>query len=211
MPAPGWQNRFNYMNFWGRNWQHECVQFPLTPAQLQQAKAGQALAGQDGNAVTYQVVPNAAGTAALAFHVDLPPFAAQVYDFTTAKTAIKTDLIVEETADTIRIANAQTGIVIRKRLADGNGPVARMRLQSGKWVGGSRLTDAVTGYTATLTARGPVFAEIVCTATWDEQSTWTIRFRLNAGEPVVLVDEQSAVAGKGATFQLDLQQDFAPE
>ncbi len=206
-------NIFQLREYLGHNWQHECVRFPLTLAQVQQAKAGQALVGQDGQPIAYQIVPADGMNATIEFLVDLPPYETRTYAFAKEKIAVKTDLTVTETADTIQLANAVTGIRIRKALMNGNGPIERIRLQSGKWIGGSRLTSdlPLTGYTAALVTNGSVFAEVVCTAKLGDQSTWELRFRLNAGEPVVLIDETSAVAGNGSTFKVDLQQDFDPK
>lgn len=197
----------------GRHWRHESVRFPLTAGQLRDAQAGRALIGPDGQSVAYQVVPaKAADPAAIEFLVDLPPYATQSYAFGDKQAATATDLDVSETREVIRLVNGLTGIEIRKSLKDGQGPIARIRLQSGKWMGESLLTTElkIKDYNASVIARGPIFAEAVCRAVFDDESSWEMRIRINAGEPVLLIDEKSAVHNSGTVFRMDLRRDFAP-
>ena len=69
----------------------------------------------------------------------------------------------------------------------------------------------ITRYEAKVTARGPVYAEVACRMTLGKDATWEQRYRIYAGEPVVLVDETSAIDGPSVTFTLDLQHDFDPD
>ncbi|MHB9024908.1 MAG: hypothetical protein ACYC7E_12155 [Armatimonadota bacterium] len=200
---------FHLRDWLRRNWQHEAVTFPLTKAQLQHAQAGHALLGPEETPVTYQMTPG--DPPSITFQVDLPPLETQRYTFNNTKSTVQTDLVVAETAETIRIENKFTGVTIRKALRDGAGPIAGIRLNSGKWVGGSRLQgdQALGEYAAKLTARGPVFAEVACTAKLGA-GEWSLCFRVYAGEPVVLVDETSATPGTKTLFSVHLDTDFAP-
>lgn len=211
-PAPD-ADTFILRDWLGRAWENECVSFPLTPAQLAQAQAGNALIGPADKPVAYQLAPDNSATGfALAFLADLAPFGTQSYRFAAGKQPVSTDLVLEETAEKVVVANGLIGIEIPKALKEGSGPIARVRLKSGRWVGGSRLTSAqpLSGYSATVTARGPVFLEVTCKASFGAPSTWELRIRLNAGEPVVLLEETAAVQGDGAVFQLDLDKELKP-
>jgi hypothetical protein len=196
-----------------RTWSRECVTFPLTKAQAKQAQAGRPLMDADGKSLPYQVLPGADGAKRLAFQADLAPMASRAFGFAAkGKADSATDLTVEETADAVMIGNGKTGIRLAKALAGGNGPIAGVKLNSGKWVGGSRLVSdvPVVAYTVQITARGPVMAEAVCKLTLGGNGSWESRYRVFANEPVVLVDEISAV-DSNAVFSLMLSDRFNAE
>jgi len=120
------------------------------------------------------------------------------------------------------------------------GPIGGIRLTSGKWVGDGELhwaadsdkrtaTAAVGGAnaggtlagpaagTATLpecrvevVAAGPVFAEVASDYTFPDKGFWRLRFRVIAGEPVVLVDERFS-GSSGAWYRLRLGTGFEPD
>ncbi|MEI7436736.1 MAG: hypothetical protein WCL16_08025 [bacterium] len=211
-PVPDAES-FQLRDYLGRSWENESVTFPLTKGQLAQARAGHALAGTNNAPIAYQLVPDQSEAGySLEFLADLAPFGTQCYMFTPEKKAVSSDLGVEETADRIVVSNRLIGIAIPKSLKDGGGPIGSIRMKSGRWVGGSQLKSdlMVTGYTATVTACGPVFVEVACKALFVNQSSWELRVRLNAGEPVVLLDERSAVQGGRSLFQLFLDTGFKP-
>ena len=205
---------FRLRDFLGRDWRNEYVRFPLSESGLQQARAGHALIGPGTRPVAYQLVPETAGQGySLAFLADLAPLGIATYAFTDAAAEVQTNLVVAQTPDRIVLSNGLTGIAIAKALRPGSGPIAGVRLNSGHWVGESRFqsTSPVTRYSAALTASGPIFAEVTCTTTLADSSRWEIRFRVMAGEPVVLVDETCAVQGDGSLFRLELRRDFVPD
>ncbi len=198
----------------GRHWSNERVVFPLTPAQAEHASQGHGLNGPDGRPVAYQLVADTnAAAGGIAFLVDLPPYAVQAYSFDAARTAMpETGLNVRDTDSAILMVNGLTGIEIRKIRQGDQGPLARIRLPSGAWVGDSRLRSdvAVASYTAELGAQGPVFAEVVCRVVFEDHATWELRIRLDAGEPVMTIEERSTVESDRTVFQLDLKRDFNP-
>ena len=69
---------------------------------------------------------------------------------------------------------------------------------------------AVIAYRADATARGPVFAEVVSRTNFVGGKIWTVRFRLPADEPVVLVDE-SFTSSVGGTFAVTLGPEFVAD
>ena len=205
---------FVLQDFLGRTWRNEAVRFPLSPSDAQHVVAKHALMGPDNKPIAYQIVSQVGGKpSAIEFMADLDPLQKNVYKFSDkAGAPIATDLKIEETATTIRLTNSRVGIAIRKKLAAGEGPIESIRLQSGKWIGGSRLDpkEAPTAYSAKIVNNGPVLAEVLCEAQFGEGSTWRIDFRLNAGEPVVLVDENMALGAKSSTFNVSLSENFQP-
>ncbi|MCY3020619.1 MAG: hypothetical protein NTW87_16495 [Planctomycetota bacterium] len=211
--AGGEADGFELRDYLNRTWRNECVRFRLNDAQWKHAQAGHALVAPDGRPTPYQVLPGAnAGERAIEFPADLNAFETRSFRFTTDQAKPTTDLAIEETDAAVKLSNKLTGIALSKTLK-GGGPIQQIRLNSGKWVGSSSLTSdqEVTSYAVEVTARGPVFAEAVCRVGWGEQSRWELRVRLNANEPVVLVDENCAYPGKAAAFALSLSEGFAAE
>ncbi len=190
---------------------NERVSFPLSAAQLAQAKAGDRLLGPGGQAVTYQLIPGqTAQDSRIEFAADLEPFESAVYSFGDGQGEPVTDLTVQDRGETIELSNGLIGIVLNKRLEGGVGPVARLQLTSGKLVGGSLLqTDQpVTDYKAMVTARGPVYAEVMCRAEFGDKGSWAMRFQLQANEPVIRVDEWCKVQGAQVELRLFPDRNF---
>ncbi|QDU92869.1 heparinase II/III family protein [Lignipirellula cremea] len=198
----------------GHAWSHECVSFPLTPAQATQAGQGTPLVDNDGQPVAYQLQP-AIGEQSprLWLQTDLPPLATRAFHFDRqAKAAESADLKIQESPTELRIENGLTGVVLRKTLTAGEGPIARFRLRSGQWTGGSSLIGgaAVTQYTVEVTARGPVFIEVQCRVQFADEGKWSLRFRLESQEPVLLVEEHFDAPG-GGDFRVSLgDADYGP-
>ncbi len=195
----------------GHAWSNECITFALTPTQTAAAQQGKKLLGPGGKEVPCQLIET--GPAArLAFQVELPPHATAEYSFSADPATVSSDLTTTDKGGLLRIGNSRIGIEVRKAPKPGEGPIARIRLGSGVWTGSSTLTGngAVAAYTAEVVARGPVFAEIVCRTTFVDQGTWTLRFRVERAEPVVLVEEQFD-APTGGVFRVALgDQAFQP-
>ncbi len=189
----------------GHDWANECVTFPLTKAQLATARQGKALLDGDGQETTYQIVESS-GQPSIGLQANLGPHQTLAYRFVDRAAAQpQTDLQIAETAATIHLGNALIGLEIRKTLLPGQGPIARLRLGPTTWTGSSAVAGGkpVTEYTVEVVAAGPVFAEATCRATFADQGTWTLRFRVERGEPAILVDE-SFDAPTGGVFQVVL-------
>jgi len=188
--AAGEEDGFELRDYLNRTWSNECVRFRLNDTQWKHAQAGHALVGPDARPTLYQLLPAAnLQERAIEFLADLNAFETRRYHFTPDQAKLTTDLSVEETDAAVKLNNRLTGIALPKTLKAG-GPIQQIRLNSGKWVASSSLSSdlEVTSYSVEVTARGPVFAEAVCRVGWDEQSRWELRVRLNAGEPVILID-----------------------
>lgn len=204
---------FRLKDFLGRHWRNESVRFALSPAQLKSAQAGRALAGPDNKAVAYQIISGDAGVnPSIEFAVELKPFESRSYRFTSAAAAVSTDLRLDETGDVIRLTNSRVGIVLRKRLAPGEGPIESIRLTSSRSIGDSLLNtkQMVSSYSVEIVAQGPVYVEVLCRIKFSEDRQWDLRLRLQAYEPVILVDESFSTRD-ASSFVLVLSRNFAPD
>lgn len=198
----------------GQTWRNECVRFELAPKHAAHVKLGHALIGPQGKAVSYQVEQDANGGAnRIVFAVDLDPFEERRFRFSaTASKAVTTDLKIGEQAEYIELSNTLTGVSLRRKLKAGEGPIDGLQLASGGWIGGSRLKTAqpVTDYSVEVTARGPVFAEAVSRVKFGKGWSWEMKVRVQANEPVVLVEETFSTDDESA-FLLSLGADYSPD
>jgi len=206
---------FELQDFLGRMWRNESVSFAASKSQLASARGDLPLVGSDQRPVLYQIVEgNADAPAAIEFLTDLDPFEKRAYHFAPASRhpAPTTDLKIEETPEAIRLFNSRIGISIRKRLGEGQGPIESVRLASGHWIGNSLLLGAspILSYNVRLAARGPVFAEIICDINFEKARSWQLRLRIQANEPVVVVDEKFSL-NDSTSFQLLLSLQFSPD
>ena len=128
---------FTLQEFLGKTWRNEAVRFTASAAQLANARAGHVLVGPDNKPVLYQLLLPAPGAQTqIEFAADLNPFETRDYHFAEAAAASpQTDIIISESPDGIRVTNGKIGILIRKRLVAGQGPIAGVRLNSGDWIG----------------------------------------------------------------------------
>ncbi len=191
---------------------NELVRFPLRGASRDAVRSGRALVERRGRSIPYQVVDSPRhDEEIIAFAVDLDPYQVRSYRFVAGPASTATDLRIEETPERIRLIGREAGISIRKAPKDGQGPVEAIRLGSGRWIGDSRLIGASlsAGYRLEVKARGPVFAEVAC-RTGSGPRSWRLGFRVQAGDPVIEVDEEFDL-GPGNSLELSLGKGFAPD
>ncbi len=207
--APETLSGFTLQDFLGRAWSHESVRFTASLAQIRKAKAGEALVSEGGVSVPYQIVSSE--TPAIEILTDLEPFETKRFEFRRGQAKPATDLTVDDTPELIRIVNGRIAIAVRKSLVGRQGPIAGVRLGSGRWIGDSMLASPrrVAAYSARVVARGPVFAEVRCDVEFAEGGTWQLRIRLQALEPAIVVEESFSL-GDATTFSLVLNREFEP-
>lgn len=192
---------FTLQDHLGHTWTNELVVFPVTGP-----VTGGRLLDAGGNPVPFQVSGDS-----IAFQANVPAFGRATYRLEKGQAA-PTDVRVESGRESIRLTNSLTGIEVPTAAgAYRDGPFLKMRLRSGEWIGGSRLTlnTAIESYTATVVADGPVYAEIACVYRFVGGKAWTVNYRLMSHEPVVLIDETANLAD-GSTWQLLVSPGFQP-
>ena len=197
----------------GKSWSNEVVHFALDQTVTGAATAYR-LVGPAGTSVPFQFVTGTNLTRAIAFQLDLPEFTAQTYrlESNNQSSSPATDLRLEQESTVIRIGNSQTGIEIpTAQGAYTNGPLLRLRLQSGQWIGGSRLVSqvAIESYEANVLATGPVYGEVECHYRFAGGKQWQVNYRVMAHEPVVLINESCNLTD-GSTWQVLLSPGFSP-
>lgn len=200
---------FKLQDFIARDWKNELVSYPAAANVNERARL--ALVGPDGRTIPYQWRRREDGKNALTFQANVPKNGARTYRLQRGNPATESDLLVEEDAHTLWITNARTGIAIRKTLKGNKGPIAGVALASGKWIGDStiNLGKPVENYSVKILARGPVQAEALCEVSLGEGTVWRLRFRLQAGEPVVLVTESYNLK-KNNLWTLNFSANFSP-
>lgn len=188
-------------------WQNQLVTFPLDKTAASQVDASSAgnlrLLGPSGQPVAFQYVQSDELTArpSLAFFVDLGALQEVTYQLVRVESGADSGMAatpapavtIHEAADEIRMFNANTGLAIATNLqAAMDGPIRKLLLADGQWVGHGVMPKDLTpsSYAATITARGPVFAEIRCTYQFKQGGEWQLHFRLPRHGKVVLIDEQ---------------------
>jgi hypothetical protein len=182
----------------GRSWDHELVTFPLSAGQVDALKNGAVLTDPDGRALPSQLVETS-GQAKIAFQVTLPSSTVLSYELRPGLVAEASDLWVEQSKTALRLGNAHIGIELRKILQANEAPVGGLRLRSGAWTAGAVLNGgaSIEDYRVELLADGPVFSEAIYRVMFSDGGTWSLRVRVLADEPVVLVSEEFDAPGGG--------------
>ena len=176
----------------GQNWSHDLVFFPLGHPLSIPERVGVTLLGPDETIVPCQFSSEGTVTK-IAFLASLPKYGESTYRLMrqTPKTA-PPPFQIERNASSLRVSNGITGVEVPTaagRYQDG--PILGIRMKSGKWIGGSRLTTTQTieTYEVRVTAEGPVFVDLECRYRFANGKTWILRLRIIAGEPVMLIHE----------------------
>jgi hypothetical protein len=198
---------FEIKDYLGRHWEHELVEYKITPRQAK-AVAGRRLVDGNGREVLYQLDPQ---SGVLVFQADIEPFGATRYAFDDARATATSDMRIGETAQAVELANSLGGIRLAKSLsgATAQTPLLAWRLASGEWAGGARfdVTQQVAGYDVRVLERGPVRSRAVATTRFGNGDIWTITLDMQAHEPAIKVHERFDCATP-RTFRLDFSKNF---
>jgi hypothetical protein len=209
----GYIQAFTFTDVVGQDWTNELITSILTQMIPPGDRGNVTLLTPTGEQVPFQWIDG--NPLKVAYLANLPKYGKSTYFLKKqTPTPPANPLLVETLANTVRISNGITGVEVPK--ANGtyqHGPVSSLRMRSGRWVGSSVLTlangQSITGYTQTVTATGPVFAETECRYTFANGKTWSATFRVIAGEPVVLVDEHFNLAD-ASKWELKLDTHLSP-
>lgn len=204
--------KFVLREYLGHTWTNELISFPLGKESAAGA-GGFSLRDPDGQEMPFQIVPGADGCR-IAFLVNLPKYARIEYQLVQQppQRGFDADIRLEEKEGTVRLLNRTTGVEVptEKGRYD-SGPVLGLRMRSGRWIGGSRLVldRKISSYECRVLARGPVFGEVESLYKFEGDKHWRIRFRVIAGEPVVLLSEEFDL-GDGSRWEVLVHPEFKP-
>lgn len=195
-----------------RDWQHELVVFPVAEALF--GREDVTLVGPDDKPLALQWVPAEqapTGKKSIAFFAAVPTFGESRYRLVPGQPLRSSDLRVAEGNGAATLENRTTGVQLGGAAALTAGPIAGVRLPSGRWVGGGQLTATLkpTRCAVQLLARGPVFADVLVTYEFPEFRFWRLKVRVLADEPVVLVDEEFDLP-EGTAYQFRLADRWNP-
>jgi len=195
------------------DWQHELVFFPVEKGVF--GREDTVLVGPDEKPVVYQWVPAEqapSGKDSIAFCAAVSEFGTSVYQLIKGNPARATDLRIGAQGEGVRMENRLAGIQLGGPAAATQGPIAAIRLRSGRWVGGGELTSplAPNKCTVTVVASGPVFADALVSYEFPQFCFWRLKFRMVADEPVVLVDEEFTLP-EGSSYALQLGKGWSPD
>jgi len=187
----------------GQDWQNDLVTFSLDESILEQDLPNLTLLAPDGSHQPVQF--HGEGNARkITFLATVPTYETSTYQLVRrASPPLPNPFVIERHDDVLRVSNGITGIELpTSRGAYKEGPIQRIRLMSGAWIGGSRLVDvpAISNYEANITAQGPVFVQVSTRYQFADGKAWMLTMRLIAGEPVVLIREQCMIEG-GARWE----------
>jgi len=214
------KHEFVLRDYLNRHWQNELVIYPFAFPEPGVPPESLRLYGPDGKPVLFQILRRPAGSdrtlteGEVAFKANVEPFGTSIYRLAQGKDEMpKSDLEVEENKRRIRLANALVGIEIPASLGEASaGPIKSLKLRSGTWIGKGRLEGKkIKEYEARLLARGPVFAQALSRYGFTDGTSWEIRFRIIAGEPVILVEERFDFEAPDACWALQLNAGFQPD
>jgi hypothetical protein len=191
-PAKSEIQSLQLKDYLGQEWKHDLVTFVLDRPVAAGEVARLSLLAPGNVVVPFQITPFGAKSK-ISFLADLPAYGESTYRLVRYKSKPSvTPLQVQSDDNFIRVTSGATGIEVPT--SDGNykdGPLLRLQMKSGNWIGGSRLTTprTIESYGARVARQGPVFVDVECAYKFSGGKSWKLDFRVIAGEPVVLVNE----------------------
>jgi len=204
---------FSFQDYLNRNWSNEMVTVPASAQTIKALQAGQGVVDSQGQPVLWQILPaRAAGGAQVAFLANIPPMGKESFRLGEVSEPVSSDLKVTETDTAIEVSNSRVGLRIRKALQDTQGPIESIRLGEGEWIGESSLENYPAGageYSVRVVTQGPVLVEVEC-GIEKGSGSWKLRLQFQAGEPVVLIDEDFSL-GEDVAWSLNLSEGFSPD
>lgn len=182
---------------WSNDVVHQSVVFPKDTSMLPRDLA----LFQDEKAIPMQldnVATNRDGrlvSADVWFRTDLPARGVRTFILRNGKRSEATDLALTKTGDILELANALTAVRLGQWT---NGPLLGVRLASGAWAGGARIscTQAVESTSTEILAQGPLFIRARSTTRFAGGGRYEFEVALRSGEPLVRVEERYENAGR---------------
>ena len=209
--SQGYSTEFAISEPFGVEWGPDRVAFDVSFPQGAAAADGVSLTDENGKPVACQLMNvqfwpdrRSVRSAKVAFMARLAPNQTRKWTLRTGTARVRqprTDIRVLERGRVIEMANSMTGIRLaggRETFARGApasripAPVQGVRLPDGRWIGrGSWQTDILcTGYVATVTDDGPVFARAALRYDFEGGRYYAAVVELNAGQDVAVITEE---------------------
>ena len=211
----------------GHGWTNELVFFPVKDATAIPGREAQySVMDETGQSLPFQFYrrtqPDGKAEWCLALLVDLSPYGSHHFTLTDVPRPVQSrgnvrvrSAVLVAGRTEVRIASASAnGFKSGTPFAKLPAPIQAVKGLSGRWLGeGSLLGDwPVRAFSVHVDANGPVFAQATIRYEFDDRKFYQVRVRVIAGEDVVLVEEDFALAGdelKQTTFVTP--PDLAPE
>ncbi|MHB9027071.1 MAG: hypothetical protein ACYC7E_23285 [Armatimonadota bacterium] len=185
---------FHLKDYLGHTWSDELISYKLDDA-LRSAKSLRVV-DETGAALPYQIADGR-----IYLLVTLPADTQKTITV-TAGAAAKPDSFVRvsESGKSLTVDSGKMAV----RLPAGGrtfaqpvdpkdvpGPLQGVRGTQGEWIGRSWLQAPlkVTGYATAVTARGPLFADVAITYSFEDGKSYRFALRAIAGQPTVIIDE----------------------
>jgi hypothetical protein len=215
---------YRLTDYLDHDWTAELISFPVSFEQGACREIGSVTAD-------HKPVPFQTPAAEITRHPDQSLATARVYVLTDLKprqtilfrvtgsmdpkppARLNPDLRVTEADSQVTIESAAAGVRLPLGTFAGGEPVPApyegFRLTTGRWVGSSRLMGepGPERLVATVTERGPLFAEVVLSYDYPQDRSFTLRCRVIAGQPVALFTEESNLE-PGCGYHRNLNYDY---
>src|SRR6266487_491137 len=154
--------KFTLRDYIGREWQSELVFFKVDSALVGRKDA--VLRDAQGREVPYQWSTQDDGS--IAFLASVPKFTRVEYKLIQGTPKALLNVKVLQQPEMLEVANDKTGIrLYTKSEASQRGPIAGVKLVSGKWIGSGKLKWPMvpTDFQTSVLTDGPVFADLEST------------------------------------------------
>ncbi len=181
--------KFALRDYLGRDWQNELVFFKVDAALVGRKDA--VLMDANAREIPYQWSTEDNGS--IAFLASVPKLTRVEYKLIQGRPKALPNVKVMQQPEMLEVANDKTGIrLYTKSEALQRGPIAGVKLVSGKWIGSGQLTwpGPPMDFKTTVLTDGPLFADVESSYKSSNGDFWKLRFRIIADEPVILVDEE---------------------
>ncbi len=200
-------------DYLGHTWSHELISYPLDKG-LASAKSVQ-VTDESGGAI-----PNQLQDGRVYLQVTLSSNSVKTFTIRTgepgatpaAPARVTEDnglLVLESGAMALRLPAGEKTYSTPMAPKDVPGPLCGVRGASGAWIGKSWLDTPVniTGYAASITARGPLFAEASVVYSFEGGRHYRLTARVIAGQPVAVIDEAMDLNPEGKYALLSYKND----
>jgi len=232
-PAQAGEHRFVLREHLNKKWSRDLVAFPFDANRGECHRDSLTLDGPDGP-VAFQLSDvelwpgpeRFVKSARVWFIADLDPLATDTYTLRFGNAPVKggmpqTDFRLTPAEDQVELSTSHFAArLLLDQMAYEEavpaeavpGPLMAMRTADGTWFGDSRLygPTRITGYSARLTAEGPIFGEVTFRYAYAGGNTLELKARLAAGDNALLWDADVKEEAPEDGIRMILSRGLAP-